>query len=231
MNVKKMLIFIMFFNIKSIIAQKTETFGDANSKKGFGIGINLSTNGIGGQVAYSFLNNGKLNGRLEARTLSLKMNDYEADINGTKLVADVTVKLGSVGAMIDFHPFGNAFKVTGGYAILLNDISGLAITKDSTKFGDISIPPDEVGTISFGMNVKGSPYIGIGFGRAVPKKRFGFTFEVGSYYTGAPNVTFKTTGMLEPTSANEPTLRKNLSGLTWWPVMNLGFNFRLGKIN
>lgn len=219
--------------LNNISAQETEVFkpeGGANNIQ-LGVGLNLSTNGIGGQLAASFLKNGKLAARLEGRYLTTSLNNYEAAVSGTKLVANATVKLGSIGAMVDYHPFGNGFKLTAGYALLLNDISAVAITKDSTKYGDISIPPNEVGDISFGLSVKPSPYIGLGFGRAVPKKRFGFTFEIGAYYTGAPEVTFKSTGMLEPTSANEPILRENLSGLTWWPVMNFGFNFRLGKID
>jgi len=203
----------------------------SQQKKGFGAGLNLSTNGIGAQVAYSILDNGKLAARLEGRYLSIGLNNYEAAVSGTKLVADATVKLGSIGAMVDYHPFGNAFKLVAGYALLLNDVSAVAITKDSSKFGDVAIPPNEVGDIKFGMTVKPSPYIGLGFGRSVPDKRFGFSFEIGTYYTGSPEITFKTTGMLEPTSANEPILRENLSGLTWWPVMNFGFNFKIGKIN
>ncbi|MCG9879434.1 MAG: hypothetical protein MH472_02440 [Bacteroidia bacterium] len=221
---------LAYILLNGVNAQNTGVTQPIPQAGKFGIGLNLSTNGVGGQLAVGLSKNGKFNGRLEGRYFSTDLTNYEAEIGGTKLVANATVKLGSIGAMFDYHPFGNAFKITAGYALLLNDVSATAITKDSTKFGEISVPPNEVGDIQFGLNVKPSPYLGIGFGRAIPKKRFGFTFEIGAYYTGAPEVSFKSTGMLEPTSANEPILRENLSGLTWWPVMNFGFNFRLGKI-
>lgn len=196
---------------------------------GLGMGLNLSTNGIGLQVAHTLTKKGNVAARLEGRYLRVQQENMEIDLDGTKLIADLDTKVGSLGLMVDWHPFNNAFKITGGFAMLLNDISGTAITKDSTKQGDIMIPPDEVGTITFGMKASASPYIGIGFGRAIPKSRFGFTFEVGSYFTGAQDVTFKATGMLEPSSVNEAVLQDNLSGLNWWPVMNFGFNFRLTK--
>ncbi len=197
--------------------------------KGLGLGVNLSTNGIGLQLAHTLTKSGNLAARVEGRYLAIKRENLEVDLDGTKLIADIDTKVGSIGVMLDWHPFKNAFKITGGFAMLFNDIGATAITKDSTEQGDIMIPPDEVGVITFGLKAKASPYIGIGFGRAIPKTRFGFTFEVGSYFTGAQDVTFKATGMLEPSSANEPILQENLSGLTWWPVMNFGFNFRLTK--
>jgi hypothetical protein len=216
-------------------AQTASTTSPSNSEtkictdKGLGLGVNLSTNGIGLQLAHTLTKSGNLAARVEGRYLAVKRENLEVDLDGTKLVADINAKVGSIGVMLDWHPFNNAFKITGGFAMLLNDIQANAITKDSTKQGDIMIPPDEVGVITFGLKAKASPYIGIGFGRAIPKTRFGFTFEVGSFYTGAQDVTFKATGMLEPSSSNEAVLQDNLSGLTWWPVMNFGFNFRLTK--
>jgi len=197
--------------------------------KGLAIGANLSTNGIGLQLAHTLNKSGSLAARVGGSYLAIKQENLEVPVDGTTLIADIDAKVGSIGVMLDWHPFNNAFKITGGFAMLLNDIQANAITKDSTKQGDIMIPPDEVGVITFGLKAKASPYIGIGFGRAIPKTRFGFTFEVGSFYTGAQDVTFKATGMLEPSSANEPILQENLSGINWWPVMNFGFNFRLTK--
>ncbi|MBU3661728.1 MAG: hypothetical protein FGM41_00820 [Bacteroidetes bacterium] len=209
------------------MAQQPATSSDKGTPPGLGLGLNLSTNGVGLQIAHTLNKQGTLAARLEGRYLPLKAENLEVDVEGTSLIADLDTKFGSMGLMVDWHPFGNAFKITGGFAILLNDISGTAITKDSTKQGDIMLAPEEVGTLTFGLKAKASPYIGIGFGRAIPKTRFGFTFEVGSFYTGAQDVTFKATGMLEPSSSNEAVLQDNLSGLTWWPVMNFGFNFRL----
>jgi hypothetical protein len=40
------------------------------------------------------------------------------------------------------------------------------------------------------------PYFGIGFGRAVPKKRVGFMFELGAQLHGTPEI-YTNTGKLE----------------------------------
>jgi len=75
----------------------------------------------------------------------------------------------------------------------------------------------------------------------VPKKRVGFSFEIGFYYTGIPTIKTKATKMLEPISTrqypvlvddwyygNSPDLLHD--ELSFLPVINCGLNIKLGKI-
>lgn len=51
------------------------------------------------------------------------------------------------------------------------------------------IPINEDGNVTGGLKVSGfRPYLGLGFGRAIPKNRIGFRFEIGASFQGKPKV-------------------------------------------
>lgn len=202
------------------------------SKKGLGIGLNLSTNGIGGQLAYSFFKSGKLMLRLEGRYFNYEQNKIPYKVGGANMLINGKANLGSIGAMVDYHPFSkSSFKLVVGYAILYNNINGIATPKDSLKMEDVVITPEMIGGVDLGIKTSQGVYVGLGFGRAVPKKRIGLSIEVGAYYIGKPTVTFKTTGMLAPSSTQESVIGSNMSEFNWLPMLNIGINLRIGKIN
>ena len=55
--------------------------------------------------------------------------------------------------MLDYHPFGNSFKLTTGFAILLNEVHNVAKLRDSSVQGNIKISPDEVGSINIDYSI------------------------------------------------------------------------------
>ena len=57
------------------------------------------------------------------------------------------------------------------------------------KLGDYLLTPDASGNAKATLKTKSfRPYVGIGFGRAVPHKRIGFKFDLGAMFWGTPNV-------------------------------------------
>ena len=55
--------------------------------------------------------------------------------------------------------------------------------------GDYFIVPDENGNIDARIRVSGfRPYLGLGFGRAVPRRRVGCQFDLGVQFWGSPHV-------------------------------------------
>jgi len=201
----------------------------------WGVSLNLTTNGIGLELSKTLTANRKLVARIGGNYLAYDLKDFPYN-NGSKakpqyLIANANIVLGSIGAYIDWHPFGNAFKLTGGAAYMLSNIKALAQLRDSTLQGVINIPPDEVGQINAEIkpSINIAPYIGIGFGRAIPKKRVGVSFEMGTYYMGSPNVDFSCTKMLEPTSSMKTVLSDNLSTNQWLPRLSLNINIRISK--
>lgn len=162
--------------------------------------------------------------------LPFKLSNFENDFDGTTLVINGDLKLGALQALIDFHPFKNAFKITGGVAYMLTDVTAIGNVKDSVLQVDILLSPDEVGKIDIGIKVGPiCPYVGLGFGRAIPRSRASFNFEIGGYYISQPKVSFVASGMLEPSSANETIIQDNMKGYSWLPVMNFGINFKISK--
>lgn len=96
--------------------------------------------------------------------------------------------------------------------------------------GDYVLPVDENGRVSGGLKVSGfRPYVGLGFGRAIPKHRLGFMFELGVQFHGRPEV-YTDYGSLDDliTELDEDdTFTKIIDKLTVYPVLK----FRLcGKI-
>lgn len=97
----------------------------------------------------------------------------------------------------------------------------------SVQVGDYEIPFDKNGNVSGGISVKNfRPYIGIGWGRAIPKHLIAFNFELGAQLHGTPKV-YTDNGMVREYGSSDDDLSKVLNDLKVYPVIS----FRLsGKI-
>lgn len=63
------------------------------------------------------------------------------------------------------------------------------VKKVGVELGDYLLTPDEKGNVEAKIKTASfKPYVGIGFGRAVPKKRVGFMTEIGCQFWGTPKV-------------------------------------------
>ncbi|MFY8109666.1 MAG: hypothetical protein ACOVO9_11765 [Bacteroidia bacterium] len=195
-----------------------------------GFSLKAGTMGVGAEFAKNLNAKRTISLRLGGTYLPVTYNGLELDVAGSTITADISGNLGNGFLMFDFHPFGNAFKFTLGGAMMLTKLNGDARMKDSIKQGEIIIAPEKVGLINASITHEPfAPYVGIGFGRAIPKNRIGFSFEIGTYYTGAPKLDFVTTGLLEPTSDQEPVLQKGISVYEWMPQMMFNITFKLAK--
>lgn len=211
-------------------SQTTIKNNGGNGNTGWGIGINFSSNGIGGELSKELTKNKKLTGRVSFSYLPYSMDNISYDFSQTKLIAKADITLGAIGAYLDWHPFGNSFKITGGAVYMLTQVKGNAYVRDSVKQGEITIPPNSVGKISVGIETLPiAPYLGIGFGRAVPKNRVGFGVEMGTYYIGSPKLSFVCTGLLEPTSNQEVVLKENLKSYQWLPQILFKLTIKISK--
>lgn len=97
------------------------------------------------------------------------------------------------------------------------------------ELGDYLLTPDEDGNINAEIRTKGfKPYLGIGAGRAVPKKRLGFMFELGVMFWGSPKVYCNGDELTsEDLGSDGGEVMKVLSKIKVYPVLN----FRLcGRI-
>lgn len=120
---------------------------------------------------------------------------YNVDIKGS-------LKRSTTDIILNLYPFKrSSFFIAGGISIGGKEVVKINGHSDDAErliaqgekvgieIGNYNIPFDKNGDVEGGIMVKNSrPYFGLGFGRAVPKKRVGFMFELGAQLHGTPEV-------------------------------------------
>lgn len=244
------LIGIMLFFITGIYGQTDSTTTEPEAspdlskaqmdtlvKKKNAIGFNFGLQGLG--LDYGRRLNDHFQMRLRGQALPFTLDDYEITVSDQDVNVDFELNITNIGIIVDYHPFvGKSFKLMfGGSYFLENRIEATVRLRDSLFFGDDGPDPDtkgdfvftpeDIGTVTGRLEwAEFAPYMGLGFGRAVPKNAIGFSIELGAYYMGEPDVSIKATGMLEDTAEEEDELESNLSDLKWLPQLNFRLSFR-----
>ena len=211
---KKLFLFIMAcLSLSSIQAQSKQEkeFGFFNS---LAIGANVGTTGWGIDVATPLGNHLALRAGFTIMPNFSYSDDVDFSINSTssyipdgQIPTSIEVE-GTMGRtageiLLNYYPFKrSSFFLTGGAVFggdkvikvkghsdelaQYQDLAG----KAGIEIGDYTIPVDQNGNVSGGIKVSSfRPYIGLGFGRIVPKnKRVGFLFELGVQVHGTPEV-------------------------------------------
>ena len=112
-----------------------------------------------------------------------------------------------------------------------NDVEAGVIAGDKVgvELGDYLLEPDDNGNLdAYIKTASFKPYLGLGFGRAVPKtKRVGFMFELGCQFWGTPKVYCNDIRIKEGDVDGDGGIMKTISNIKVYPVLN----FRIcGKI-
>ena len=223
-----------FLSIVFLMATSRTTYAakqtDDITNKGFFIGAQASTNGLGFNLNYMV---GK---RLTMKTgiESLKINyPFLMEENDISYDTELNFKTGGVFLLADFF-YTKSLYFTGG--AVLNKfnptLSGMAVS--DMQYGDIYIPAEKVGTFNFSFtpDLKISPYGGIGFRKFFGNRKLvSYNFETGLYYIGPPKLTIEATGLLKPTA--DPThgqiqqLENQFSAYKYYPVVKFSIAMRL----
>jgi len=194
-----------------------------------GIGLRASTLGIGGEL--SVRPSRYLGLRAGAQYLTFTRN---AVIQGIDY--DLSPKLQSGTAIVDLHPFGSAFHVSGGMVWNSNEGDVTARLTGPITIGGQIYQPDQVGSLTgrVAYDASYAPYAGLGFsGRG----RVSLLFDVGLAFSGYPQVSL--TGSPNLTGAEKIVFDQNVaqevadiqadiesrSYLKYYPVVSLGLRF------
>lgn len=116
------------------------------------------------------------------------------------------------------------FKISGHS----DELAELQTEDAKVIIGDYNIPADKDGNVSGGFKIKGfRPYLGLGFGRSVPKRRLSFATELGVQFEGKPQL-YTDYGELEPELQNpdDDTFKKVTDALRVYPMLTFRLNFR-----
>lgn len=227
MNLRYLLPIIIFF-LSGLEAQASI---DPPGK--FSFGVLGGTLGYGGEFGYRNSDNSHWQFRLGYTHIGYK-KPFNIKINDdTKAHFKPLVRMNLAQLKADYHPsLRSSFRITGGiayqikpsYSVLGNSSTGLIID-------DINIKPEDLGQVELRLNWwKVTPHLGIGVGRAVPRKRVGGGFELGCYYLGSPKIDFWTDGLLDATTIPDqiPKIEHNMRNYSFLPYLLVSLRVRLG---
>jgi hypothetical protein len=180
-----------------------------------GIGVRAGTTGLGADLAWGI-----------APTVSARLG-YSAlkwgyDVNTSNASYNGDVKLSNLSGLLDFHPLGPAFRLTGG--VIFNDNKYQATGRPSS-----GIPGSFDATVKSGRSA--APYLGIGWGN-VAGAGVNFYADLGLMFMGSPKATLNAdcTGLSagqcaslqSAAAAQQAELEDKLKHFKTYPVFNLG---------
>lgn len=233
----------LLFSGNELCAQ--EDYGYFNS---LGVGVNVGSSGVGVNLAtpigsYFALRAGvvmmpnfKINTDVE-----VNLDDEVPYINADAPSSlDVTgeMKRFSGELLFNFYPIKKAdfFIAAGAYfggekLVKISGHSDELVPFSSCSgiiVGDYELPVDKNGNVSGGLKVSAfRPYLGLGFGRPVPRKRLGVMFEAGVQFHGTPDV-YSDFGSLEAITADaEDTFSDIIEKVKIYPVIKLTLSGRI----
>jgi hypothetical protein len=218
---------------------------DCGPLERIGISLNAGTLGVGLEASTSLSSN--LAVRVGVDGFVFPYNyDYkgsqtvEVGVEEVKKTTPYTVKLKAEAkllnghAFVDFFPFPSAFPfhVTAGVfagAPKIITVSGTPGEGEKIEIGDITIDPGEGGKVKAALKVNTvKPYLGLGFGRSVPRSRVGFKCELGAIYQGTPQIEVVTGDLVkDQVNGKLSDFNKLLKNFNIYPVLKLQVIFAL----
>lgn len=114
----------------------------------------------------------------------------------------------------------------GDFAIIPREYGQVA-----AKLGDYNLMPDDAGNANAYIKVKNiRPYVGVGFGRAVPKSRINCQFDLGVQFWGRPEVYNGVNNQLltsDGARGEDGGVLKIISDISVFPVLSVRLSGRL----
>ncbi|MBB3699275.1 hypothetical protein KMW28_25855 [Flammeovirga yaeyamensis] len=205
------------------------SYGQDYSKTNkFAIGVSGGSNGLGIDVSRNL--NEHFNGSLSFNYLKIDNFSQVVTYDSQSLKGTANVDMRNIDLRIEYLPFkGSGFKIVAGLAYMFsNSVQLISSYTEPITLGVRTLTPDDIGEIRFESEWNQlSPYLGIGLGRAVPKKRIGFGLDMGTYYLGNPNIKFYGTELFTDMSSQEQKMESNMKDYTWFPLLRLRLSVRL----
>ncbi len=225
-------------NVQQVAAQRE--LGVFNS---LAVGAGVGLTGVDVNVATSITPYLALRGGLSVMPNFSLTTDVDVEMSGmgssdipSTIEMEGSIKRVSGEVLLNVYPFKGTFFIAagayfGGSSIVKinghsDELANLAAEAGdaSIVIGDYTIPVDENGNVSGGLRVNGfRPYVGLGFGRVVPKKRVSVMFEMGVQFHGKPEVytNYGDIGQLMDELDADDTFSEIMDKLTIYPVLKL----------
>lgn len=207
--------------------------------QGLALGAKVGTQGLGAELTAG------LGRRLEGR---LGLNGFSRsdrrEAGGIEY--DATADLRTATALLDFHPGGGGFRLTGGLVYNATQVEGLSRVPASGSYpiGDVQVPAALLGRLRGEVDFDPVvPYAGIGWGRPLAAGgRLGVTADLGVFRQGQGDVSL--TPIFAPGSPipaipgaeallraqlnkEEREVEEDIDQYDLYPVLSFGITFRL----
>jgi len=179
-----------------------------------GIGIRAGSTGIGADVAFNVAPT------LDARVgySGLRWN-YDVDTSNVSYKGHAT--LSNLNALLDFHPLGPVFRLTGGF--ILNDNKYEATGRPNVGSGSVNAKVE--------AGKKAAPYLGVGWGN-VAGAGVNFYADLGVMFMGSPKATLtadctglsaaQCSALQSQTASEQGALEDKLHRFKAFPVLSIG---------
>ena len=233
-------LFLLCFCFSNAAFAQDEPPIDEPNRFGMSVGVSAGTSAIlGVDIAATLLPS--LGIRAGYNYLEFSKESFETSLNklgvsnsNTPFLLDGNLELNTVQFWLEYMP-GEAklLRIQAGFAVAMNNkVDVQARFGETVFFNDLPVPPENLGdmTITYTSN-KILPYLGLGFGHAVPEKLLTFSLEAGAYYRGAPTIEIVGTELFAPNSTNEngAIISENASKYKIQPVLALRLGIRIIK--
>lgn len=142
-----------------------------------GLAARASTLGLGAELSLR-----------AGRNVGLRLGGNYLQFSKDKTIEDiayhVTPHFENGTAILDVHPFGSAFHLSGGLLLNYNEGRLVATLANNIQIGDQTYPPDQVGSLTGTLTFnQTAPYVGFGF---AGNSRIALLFDLGVGFTGKP---------------------------------------------
>lgn len=142
--------------------------------------------------------------------------NYDDTISEDDIRYEGDLKLQTFGALLDIHPFGGKFRLTGGAYQNGNQIDLEARCVTECEVGDLTIssagPTDNPRIFGRADFKSLAPYLGFGLGNAMSGSALHFAFDVGVLFQGSPRFDLDADGTATVTDNNSgATTTRNLA--------------------
>ena len=166
-------------------------------------GFRVGTLGLGGEATIG------LNSRLNLR-VPFNLFTYTDTREEDGVDYDGKLKLKSLGAQLDFHPFKGSFYLSAGLFSNGNQLKLHASDDDGSETYDIgdreyTSDPNDPLNLNGKFDFKSTaPYLGLGWGNPIQGDgNFYFRFELGAYFQGAARVGLRADGSAIDTQSGQ----------------------------
>jgi hypothetical protein len=191
------------------------------------IDVHASTLGYGAGIAIPLSEN-------FAARLSLSKANFTFNTTSDQIKYDATLKLESIAALADWHPFSGVTHLTAGVIFNNNGFDMNATpTGGSFTINGVTYNTSQISSLNAGIAFnKVAPYLGFGWSGRASKSGFSFKSDIGVMFQGSPKSTLAVSGSLanDPTvaanvAAEQAKLDKDMENFKLYPVISFGLAY------